>query len=104
MKCSICNGDLERGYVEIHGTLTGFLFLGLSHQPLFYHSENDEKEEQVLEPNLTYCVFRCSDCKAIVMPNIESTLELKDGKCQICDMEDTRKWQYCEYCRQKLHD
>ena len=104
MKCSICNGEFERGRAEIHGTTFGIIFFGFSHQPLFYHPENDKKEEQILQPGYTYCVLRCTDCKAIVIPNRESTLELKDGKCQVCDWEDTRKLQYCEYCYQKLHD
>ncbi len=74
--CSYCNGETEAGLLEIHGTALGFIFLGLSHQNLYYKPFDEKyqeyiiKEEKVIKESNSLKARKCKDCGSIsFIPN-----------------------------------
>ena len=71
--CPLCEGELERGSVSVHGTLVGFLFVGFSVQHCFF-KPRDGKEQVVLTSRNRRRGFRCKACGFVGMFGEESPL------------------------------
>lgn len=66
LKCPYCNGILESGEAKIHGTLTGFLFVGFSYQNLYFKPESGE-EIEVLGSRESTPAMRCEECGVVTL-------------------------------------
>jgi hypothetical protein len=64
--CPLCDGEIEVGSVSVHGTLGGFLFVGLSLQHCWFQGR-DTKEEIVLGSRARKAGFRCKACGFVGM-------------------------------------
>ncbi len=66
MNCPKCGEEMTRGDAVIHGTLTGFMIFGRSHQPMFFRPKGGS-EKQVLQPQIKYDSFFCGACRVILI-------------------------------------
>ena len=66
LECYDCNGILKKGKASIHGTIGGFLIIGLSHENLYFKSD-DEKEIKILGSGGTTPALRCEDCGIVIL-------------------------------------
>ncbi len=66
LKCPYCNGTLKSGEATIHGTVTGFLFVGFSHQNLYFKPESGE-EIEVLGSRESTPAMRCEECGVVTL-------------------------------------
>lgn len=67
-KCRRCGGRLQRGRVQIHGTLVGFLLIGLSYTHLFFTPASDPEGETVVLPwKARQIAYRCLGCGALAV-------------------------------------
>lgn len=57
-----------KGQSRIHGTLKAFLWIGLSHQNLYFKGDGSETEHKQLESQTPLGSFRCSECRALLLP------------------------------------
>ena len=81
LKCPYCNGTLKSGEAKIHGTMTGFLFVGFSHQNLYFKSELGE-EIEVLGSNECTPAMRCEECGVVVLNmNVTKQNKTKQERC-----------------------
>jgi hypothetical protein len=101
MKCPICKSDLVYGTVEIRSTLSDWFLFGMSNQRLFLMGKDGEKKE-IATPDNPNAVLECEKCHAVVIPNQEVPLPLKDGECQRCGLVDKVEKPYCRGCGQRL--
>lgn len=65
-KCPYCDGTLQSGEAKIHGTLTGFLLVGLSHQNLYFKNESGE-ESEILGCNESTPAMKCDMCGVVTL-------------------------------------
>ena len=65
-KCPYCKGSLKSGEAKIHGTVTGFLFVGLSHQNLYFKTESGE-ESEVLSSGESTPAMICENCGVVTL-------------------------------------
>jgi hypothetical protein len=71
--CPMCDGEIERGTVSVHGTVGGFLLVGMSYQHCFF--KGDESEERVvLGSRYRKSAFRCKGCGFVGMFGEESVI------------------------------
>jgi len=66
MKCPRCSQDMLEGHATVRGTLLGFLFVGLSIQHLWFHSQDGSKDV-VIQSGGESIAWRCPSCKTIVI-------------------------------------
>lgn len=66
LKCPYCDGTLISGEARIHGTITGFLLVGLSHQNLYFKSELGE-ETEVLGSGESTPAMKCNKCGVVTL-------------------------------------
>lgn len=66
LKCPYCNGILKSGEATIHGTVTGFLYVGFSHQNLYFKSESGE-EIEILGSREYTPAMRCEECGVVTL-------------------------------------
>jgi hypothetical protein len=71
--CPMCDGEIERGTVSVHGTLAGFLFVGMSYQNCYFKGE-DSKEQVVLGSRYRKSGFRCKACGFVGMFGEQSAM------------------------------
>lgn len=60
--CPICQGEIERGSLSVHGTLLGFLFAGWSYQHCWFKGRGKNEEQVVLRSGERTSGFRCVAC------------------------------------------
>lgn len=65
-KCPYCNGTIKNGVANIHGTMTGFLFVGFSYQNLYFKPESGQ-EMKVLGSRESTPAMRCQDCGVVIL-------------------------------------
>ena len=66
IKCPYCNETLKSGEASIHGTMTGFLFVGFSYQNLYFQPESG-KEIEVLGSRESTPAMRCEACGVVTL-------------------------------------
>ena len=69
--CPVCNGEIERGSVSVHGTLLGFLFVGMSYQNCWFKGQG-KKEQVVVFSGQQTRGFRCATCGFVGIFKAES--------------------------------
>lgn len=60
--CPLCSTALELGQAKVHGTLLGFLLVGLSYQHCWFASSRDGKERIVVPSGGSRPSCRCPPC------------------------------------------
>jgi DNA-directed RNA polymerase subunit RPC12/RpoP len=67
-RCRRCDGEFERGYVQIHGTALGFLFVGWSYVKFFFKPDNGRTPETpFLGWRQKHVAYRCLGCGDMVV-------------------------------------
>ncbi len=69
-----CDGLLESGEAKIHGTMVGFLLVGLSYQNLYFKSESG-KETAILASHESTPAMKCNTCGVVTL-NLNSPTEI----------------------------
>src|SRR5262245_43633147 len=60
--CPACGAAMEAGKVSVHGTLLGFLFVGMSYQHCWFRPAASEDEQVVVQSGRSRRACRCSSC------------------------------------------
>lgn len=68
MKCPKCAADMTSGLLAVHGTIWGFLTVGLSYQPCWWQPDGS-KEVKLIEAISQRAAFRCGNCRMILIPD-----------------------------------
>ena len=70
--CPVCKGAIERGSVSVHGTVGGFLMVGLSYQHFWFKSR-EGREDIVIASGQATPGFRCGGCGFVGIYNMEDS-------------------------------
>jgi hypothetical protein len=62
----MCEGEIELGSVSVHGTIWGFVFVGMSYQHCWFEGIGT-KEQVVLGSRLRRSGMRCKACGFVGM-------------------------------------
>lgn len=60
-KCPLCQSELEQGFVSVHGTLLGYLLVGMSYQHCWFKGD-ESGDEVVLKSRERRQAFKCQAC------------------------------------------
>lgn len=92
LKCHYCDGTLESGEARIHGTITGFLLFGFSHQNLYFKTESGE-ESEVLGSGMSTPAMKCDKCGVFILnknlPN-QNRREIITELLTLCSFKELR--------------
>ena len=61
-RCPLCGTELEAGSVTVHGTLWGFLLVGLSYEHCWFQPASGAEETVVLSSKDSRDACRCLQC------------------------------------------
>ncbi len=76
-KCPYCDGILESGEAKIHGSMVGFLLVGLSYQNLYFKSESGN-ETAVLASHESTPAMKCNTCGVVTLNLNSPTVIIRD--------------------------
>jgi hypothetical protein len=67
MNCPGCHEIMSEGAAQMHGTLLGFLSVGLSYQKLFFRAHEAKRSEEVsiLASGERAKAYRCPKCGGV---------------------------------------
>lgn len=86
-KCPYCAGKLISGTAKIHGTLSGFLFIGLSYENLYFESDDGEETEVLGSGCSTYAMM-CEDCGTVTL-NVDYSKAQEVRDAEIMSKKDS---------------
>ena len=66
LNCPYCDGTLESGEAKNHGTVTGFLLFGFSHQNLYFKTESGV-ESEILGSGMSTPAMKCDKCGVVIL-------------------------------------
>ena len=66
--CPKCQEPMWRGRAQVHGTVAGFLLVGLSWMKLFFRSDSSPREVlPILAPGGRHEAFYCPRCRSCLV-------------------------------------
>ena len=81
-KCPYCDGTLESGEAKIHGTMVGFLLVGLSYQNLYFKSESGN-ETSILASHESTPAMKCNTCGVVTLNLNSPTVIIRDTMIEL---------------------
>jgi hypothetical protein len=62
LTCPVCAGVMHPGIVSVHGTLIGFMVVGMSHEHCWFEPKGDIEEHIVIPSGCAKDGWRCLRC------------------------------------------